>query len=81
MFEENSRIFELKFSSDFLIAASIFNVMASRFRLETFETFEAVFRDVLKQRLHRYWWRMLETKCVGDKIWMLVANQLGTKWM
>ena len=55
MFEENSRIFELKFSSDFLIAASIFNVMASRFRLETFETFEAVFRDVLKQRLHRYW--------------------------
>ena len=24
---------------------------------------------------HRCWWRMLETKCVGDKFKMLVANK------
>ena len=26
--------------------------------------------------LHRCWWRMLETKYVGDKIWMLVTSHL-----
>ena len=28
----------------------------------------------VNQRLHRCWWRMLETKCVGDKSEMLVTN-------
>ena len=26
--------------------------------------------------LHRCWWRMLETKCFGDKIWILVTSQV-----
>ena len=26
-----------------------------------------------KFRLHRYWWRMLDTKCVGDNFEMLVT--------
>ena len=29
--------------------------------------------------LHRCWWRMLETKCVGDKFEMLVTDS-GCRW-
>ena len=28
------------------------------------------------ERLHRCWWRMLETKCVFDKIWTLVTSHV-----
>ena len=34
----------------------------------------AEFRQTKMKRLHRCWWRMLEIKCVGDKIWMLVTH-------
>ena len=34
---------------------------------------------ILYIRLHRCWWRMLETKCVGDKFEMLVTDS-GCWW-
>ena len=31
-------------------------------------SFQIIFEALQSERLHRCWWRMLETKCVGDKI-------------
>ena len=35
--------------------------------------------NIRYQRLHRCWWRMLETKCVGDKFEMLVTDLIHWK--
>ena len=56
-----------------LIKRSVTSVNA-RNRKEFRKIWELAVRGRQKCRLHRCWWRMLATKCVGDKFEMLVTD-------